>query len=73
VTTEAEPNADNGLALHRERLMAAVSDIRPFAKDAATRKRLQDIERQIRKLDARLEQRARAVPRVEPTVDPWCR
>lgn len=48
MTTEAEPN----LVLLQERLMTAIADIRPFAKDAATRKRLGDIERQVRKIVA---------------------
>jgi len=52
----ASPDPVNGQALHLERLMAAVSDIAPYAKDAATRKRLKDVERQLRKLAARLEQ-----------------
>jgi hypothetical protein len=49
-----EPNAD--LALLGERLIAAVSDLRPFARDAATRKRLADLDRLLHKLAARLEQ-----------------
>jgi len=47
---------DPELVLLQERLTAAVSDLRPFARDAATRKRLKDVERQLRKLAARLEQ-----------------
>jgi hypothetical protein len=38
-----------------ERLMAAVSDIRPFARDAAARERLKSVERQLAKLAARFE------------------
>jgi hypothetical protein len=56
VTTEAEPNTVNGLALQRERLLTAIADIKPYALDAATRKRLQDLERQIRKVAAKLDE-----------------
>jgi len=52
----ADVDPVDGYAVHRERLLAAMADIKPYAVDAATRKRLGDIERQIRKLDARLEQ-----------------
>jgi hypothetical protein len=47
---QAKLNADNGLIVQRERLMAAVSEIRGHAKDAATVKHLKGIERQLRNL-----------------------
>jgi len=51
VTTEAEPNTVNGLALQRERLMNAVSEIRGYSKDPAMTRKLQDAERRIRNLE----------------------
>jgi hypothetical protein len=50
ITAQAELNAENGYIIQRERLMAAVSAIRPYAKDAKTIKHLQGVERQLRSL-----------------------
>lgn len=48
IAEQAELNRENGLVVQRERLMAAISDIRPFARDAATIRQLKGIERQLR-------------------------
>jgi hypothetical protein len=46
----------DGYVVHRERLLAVMADIKPYAKDAKTRKRFQDIERQIRTVAAKLDE-----------------
>ena len=52
----ASLDPENGYVLLRERLMTAIRDIAPYAKDPATRKRLKDLERQIRKMAAKLDE-----------------
>jgi hypothetical protein len=54
ITAQAKLNADNGYVLQRERLMAAISAIRPYARDRDTIKHLKGVERQLRSLVAKM-------------------
>lgn len=47
---QAELNAENGFVLQRERLMDAVSELRGYAKDPGTIRKLKSVERQLRTL-----------------------
>ncbi len=54
ITKRGELNHVNGYIVQRERLMAVISDIRPFAKDAETVAHLKGIERQLAALDRKM-------------------
>jgi len=51
---QAKLNVENGYVVQREKLLAAIADIRPYARDRATAKQLQGIERQCRALVGRM-------------------
>ena len=54
ITQRVKDNKANGYIVQRERLLAVISDIRPFALDRATIEHLQGIERQVRALDRKI-------------------
>ena len=54
ITQRAADNQTNGYIVQRERLLAAVSEIRSYAKDQHAIENLKGIERQLRALDRKM-------------------